>query len=128
MTDLGSFNLLPISVLLILASQRIEVVIAEWFQNEKLKEWLSHDVTVKRGSTPTMVEWAILAWVAGMYFLCTCIMYGLNEIIFINFIEICGIICVNSRVKVVKQAFFNTNDIIYIVRLKENQPILFENQ
>ena len=52
-------------VLLILASQRIEVVIAEWFQNEKLKEWLSHDVTVKRGSTPTMVEWAILAWVAG---------------------------------------------------------------
>ncbi len=53
-------------VLLILASQRIEVVIAEWFQNEKLKEWLSHDVTVKRGSTPTMVEWAILAWVAGM--------------------------------------------------------------
>jgi transient receptor potential cation channel subfamily C len=52
--------------LLILASQRIEVVIAEWFQNEKLKEWLSHDVTVKRGSTPTMVEWAILAWVAGL--------------------------------------------------------------
>ena len=40
-------------------------MIAEWFQNEKLKEWLSHDVTVKRGSTPTMVEWAILAWVAG---------------------------------------------------------------
>ncbi len=52
-------------VLLILASQRIEVVIAEWFQNEKLKKWLSHDVTTKRGSTPTLVEWCILAWVAG---------------------------------------------------------------
>ena len=75
MTDAGIFGTVLvftyafmysfISVLLILASQRIEVVIAEWFQNEKLKEWLSHDVTVKRGSTPTMVEWAILAWVAG---------------------------------------------------------------
>ena len=57
-------------VLLILASQRIEVVIAEWFDNELLKEWLSHDVTVKRGSTPTMVEWAILAWVAGKSLKC----------------------------------------------------------
>ena len=55
------------SVLLILASQRIEVVIAEWFQNERLKEWLSMDVTTKRGATPTMVEWAILSWVAGNY-------------------------------------------------------------
>ena len=45
-----------IAVLLILASQRIEVVIAEWFQNERLKKWLSHDVTTKRGSTPTLVE------------------------------------------------------------------------
>ena len=53
------------TVLLILASQRIEVVIAEWFQNERLKEWLSMDVTTKRGATPTMVEWAILSWVAG---------------------------------------------------------------
>eukprot|EP00095_Tigriopus_kingsejongensis_P000849 maker-scaffold1971_size23625-snap-gene-0.2 protein:Tk00849 transcript:maker-scaffold1971_size23625-snap-gene-0.2-mRNA-1 annotation:"transient receptor potential-gamma protein isoform x7" len=52
--------------LLILASQRIEVVIAEWFQNERLKQWLSNDVTTKRGSTPTLVEWAILAWVAGL--------------------------------------------------------------
>ena len=71
-----------ISVLLILASQRIEVVIAEWFQNEKLKEWLSHDVTVKRGSTPTMVEWAILAWVAGkkpfLTILCTPILYKIT--------------------------------------------------
>ena len=53
------------SVLLILASQRIETSIAEWFQNERIKEWLSTDVTVKRGSTPTLVECAILAWVAG---------------------------------------------------------------
>merc|ERR1711884_657970 len=51
--------------LLILASQRIEVLIAEWFDNEELKAWLSQDVTVKRGATPTMVEWAILSWVAG---------------------------------------------------------------
>ena len=57
--------LLYIAVLLILASQRIEVVIAEWFDNEELKAWLSQDVTVKRGATPTMVEWAILSWVAG---------------------------------------------------------------
>ena len=54
-----------IAVLLILASQRIEVLIAEWFDNEELKAWLSQDVTVKRGATPTMVEWAILSWVAG---------------------------------------------------------------
>ena len=53
------------AVLLILASQRIEVLIAEWFDNEELKAWLSQDVTVKRGATPTMVEWAILSWVAG---------------------------------------------------------------
>ena len=58
-------TLLYIAVLLILASQRIEVVIAEWFDNEELKAWLSQDVTVKRGATPTMVEWAILSWVAG---------------------------------------------------------------
>ena len=58
-------ELLCIAVLLILASQRIEVLIAEWFDNEELKAWLSQDVTVKRGATPTMVEWAILSWVAG---------------------------------------------------------------
>lgn len=52
--------------LLILASQRIEVFIAEWFQNERLKQWLSNDVTTKRGSTPTLVEWCILAWVGGL--------------------------------------------------------------
>ena len=45
-------------------------MIAEWFQNEELKEWkewLSNDVTTKRGSIPTLVEWCILAWVGGKF-------------------------------------------------------------
>ena len=56
-----------ISVLLILASQRIEVVIAKFFDNQWLTDWLSTDVTVQRGSKPTIVECAILAWVIGEY-------------------------------------------------------------
>ena len=48
-----------------MASQRIEVYLAEWFENEMLKEYLSADVTTKRGSLPTLIEWCILAWVAG---------------------------------------------------------------
>ena len=52
--------------MLILASQRIEVVIADFFQNEQLKQYLSVDVTTKRGSKPTIVEWCILAWVGGL--------------------------------------------------------------
>ena len=74
-------------VLLILASQRIETSIAEWFQNERIKEWLSTDVTVKRGSTPTLVECAILAWVAGNILgpkTCS----GYFELIFIEFFEL----------------------------------------
>ena len=59
------YFLISFLVLLILASQRIEVVLAEWLQTEWLQEYFSGDVTTKRGSMPSMVEWAILAWVAG---------------------------------------------------------------
>ena len=46
---------------------RAEVVIAEWLEKASLKlEWLSNnDTTLKRGSTPTVVEWLILGWVVG---------------------------------------------------------------
>jgi len=60
-----SFSYFTFLFLLILASQRIEVYLAEWFENEMLKEYLSADVTTKRGSLPTLIEWCILAWVAG---------------------------------------------------------------
>ena len=52
-------------VLLILASQRIETVFAEWLDSDFLEQYFSEDVTTKRGSMPSLVEWAILAWVAG---------------------------------------------------------------
>ena len=57
--------ILLFTVLLILASQRIEGVLAEWLQTEWLKNYFADDVTTKRGSMPSLVEWAILAWVAG---------------------------------------------------------------
>ena len=53
-----------------MASQRIEVIIANYLKDRhyEIPEWLEGvDSTVKRGSPPTIVEWAILAWVAGMY-------------------------------------------------------------
>ena len=55
----------PLLVLLILASQRIETVFAEWLDSDFLEQYFSEDVTTKRGSMPSLVEWAILAWVAG---------------------------------------------------------------
>lgn len=51
------------SVLLILASQRFETFVNEWVGVET--EWVSTDVTTKRGAPPTIVEWFILAWVFG---------------------------------------------------------------
>lgn len=51
-------------VLLILASQRIESVLNNWFGTSTL-EWVSDDVTTKRGAPPTMIEWLILSWVCG---------------------------------------------------------------
>ena len=54
-----------VSVLLILASQRIEDRLADWFDSEMLRRWFPENVTTKRGSYPSLVEWAILAWVIG---------------------------------------------------------------
>ena len=54
------------SVLLILASQRIETVLNSWFGRTPGNfGWISDDVTTKRGAPPTMIEWLILAWVFG---------------------------------------------------------------
>ncbi|XP_034246794.1 transient receptor potential-gamma protein [Thrips palmi] len=53
--------------LLILASQRIESVIAEWiFGADPSSNDESHDITTKRGAPPTVVECFILAWVLGL--------------------------------------------------------------
>ena len=59
------YSFISILVLLILASQRIETVMAEWLQSDWLKKNFAADVTTVRGSMPSLVEWAILAWVAG---------------------------------------------------------------
>jgi transient receptor potential cation channel subfamily C member 4 len=45
--------------MLILASQRIETVIGDWLPMQV------DDEPNKRGDTPTIVEWVILAWVCG---------------------------------------------------------------
>ena len=57
----------PLSVLLMMVAFRAEVVIAEYLEKLELNiEWLSNaDTTLKRGSTPTVVEWLILGWVVG---------------------------------------------------------------
>ncbi|XP_046645233.1 transient receptor potential-gamma protein-like isoform X2 [Daphnia pulicaria] len=54
--------------LLILASQRIEMVFKNWLGQlpDCLEKWISDDVTTKRGAPPTMIEWLILAWVCGL--------------------------------------------------------------
>ena len=46
---------------------RAEVVIAKWLEKALKQElkWLSNDNVLKRGSTPTVVEWLILGWVVG---------------------------------------------------------------
>ncbi|XP_067121662.1 LOW QUALITY PROTEIN: transient receptor potential-gamma protein-like [Centruroides vittatus] len=53
-------------LLLILASQRIETVVVEWFGTEEMKARVKGDVTTKRGATPSIVELMILAWVMGL--------------------------------------------------------------
>ncbi|XP_043231805.1 transient receptor potential-gamma protein-like isoform X2 [Amphibalanus amphitrite] len=57
-----SASYLTFLVLLILASQRIETVVSDWFGMPHNQ----NDVTTKRGARPSMVEWLILAWVAGL--------------------------------------------------------------
>ncbi|XP_040069300.3 transient receptor potential-gamma protein [Ixodes scapularis] len=52
--------------LLILASQRIETVVVEWFGTDEMKMKVRSDITTKRGASPSIVEWMILAWVVGL--------------------------------------------------------------
>lgn len=51
------------AVLLILASQRIETELVDMLM-PSLKCFVATDVTT-RGSPPSLIEWLILAWVAG---------------------------------------------------------------
>ncbi|PSN40404.1 Transient receptor potential-gamma protein [Blattella germanica] len=57
-----------ICVLLILASQRIETVIGDWFGEETVRQNIPApiDVSTKRGAPPSIVECFILAWVCGL--------------------------------------------------------------
>ncbi|XP_035211630.1 transient receptor potential-gamma protein-like isoform X2 [Stegodyphus dumicola] len=52
--------------LLILASQRIETVVVEWFGTDEMRQRLHSDVTTKRGAPPSVVELIILTWVMGL--------------------------------------------------------------
>lgn len=54
------------TVLLILASQRIETVVGDLFglTNDGMK---APDITTKRGALPSIIEWLILFWVAGKF-------------------------------------------------------------
>ncbi|KAG7176486.1 Transient receptor potential-gamma protein-like 2, partial [Homarus americanus] len=62
-----SASYLTFLCLLILASQRIETVIVDWFgATPTLKKWVATDVTTRRGAPPSLVEWLILAWVFGL--------------------------------------------------------------
>ena len=56
------------TVLLILASQRIETVIGDWFggdEDRRIAPPVPIDVSTKRGAPPSIVECFILAWVCG---------------------------------------------------------------
>lgn len=59
-----------------LASQRIESVLGNWFwavdpnaaQNQSTVEIeVSTTMNQKRGATPSAIEWMILAWVSGKF-------------------------------------------------------------
>ncbi|XP_023238125.1 transient receptor potential-gamma protein-like [Centruroides sculpturatus] len=66
--------------LLILASQRIEAVVSDWFGTEERKIKIRDDITTKRGSPPSIVEGMILAWVAGkIFFSFFCVQREINE-------------------------------------------------
>lgn len=57
---------MPNVVLLMLASQRIESVVSDWFLDETPID--DNEAPTKRGATPSAVEWLILAWVSGKLF------------------------------------------------------------
>ncbi|XP_011684568.1 PREDICTED: transient receptor potential-gamma protein [Wasmannia auropunctata] len=50
--------------MLILASQRIESVIGNWMGHDVVEQ--EESTPTKRGASPTIVEWFILAWVSGL--------------------------------------------------------------
>lgn len=61
-----------------LASQRIESVVGNWFwgaeqngagQNQSAPQ-IETEAPTKRGATPTAIEWMILAWVSGKFKRC----------------------------------------------------------
>ncbi|XP_067003737.1 transient receptor potential-gamma protein [Anabrus simplex] len=53
--------------LLILASQRIETVIGDWFGDGATPSPIKHvDITAVRGAAPSIIECLILAWVCGL--------------------------------------------------------------
>lgn len=52
-----------------LASQRIESVVGNWFSSEKTNEsTYDSELPVKRGATPSAIEWMILAWVKSAFY------------------------------------------------------------
>lgn len=53
------------TVLLILASQRIESVLDGLLGLSNETDSKTQDVTTKRGALPSIIEWFILSWVAG---------------------------------------------------------------
>lgn len=60
------FFCLNLTVLLILASQRLETFLMGWLQiDTNGTKWISTDVTKTRGAPPSLVEWFILSWVSG---------------------------------------------------------------
>lgn len=50
-----------------LASQRIESVIGNWFMGNTAATY-QEEAPTKRGATPSAVEWLILSWVSGRLF------------------------------------------------------------
>lgn len=57
-------NFFHFKVLLILASQRIETIVGGLWDEEGTGEKLK-DIPIKRGESPTIIEWVILIWVMG---------------------------------------------------------------
>lgn len=66
MTTTNLRNGISRTVLLMLASQRIESVVGNWLWNTDAaqnKSSFDSEVPTKRGATPSAIEWMILAWV-----------------------------------------------------------------
>ena len=100
------------TVLLILASQRIETVFKNWVGRLPgyFEKWISDDVTTKRGAPPTMIEWLILAWVCGMVYVS--LIFTFTHSYVKEFLETFVIYLVrvsNSSRVVIEQFRFQTN-------------------